>query len=109
MATEASLIVRWTSSHSIFLRSILVAAKGAVLLSVLATALTHHGDPIHFGGAPVSQALLPQSNVPRDIFAMYYMCWYGQQRVQGAQHHFPPLHPRDTVILMQLGFFPRLP
>jgi len=27
----------------------------------------------------------------------------------GAQHHFPPLHPWDNSILMQLRIFPRLP
>lgn len=74
MAVEASLIFKWISGHSVSLRSILVAAKGALPLSVLATALTYRGDSTHLGGSPVSQELLPQSNVPRDIFAVYYGC-----------------------------------
>lgn len=100
------------SGHSAFLhllRSFLAAAKEALLWSVLATALTQHGDPPHLEGVPVSQALLPQNNVPWVVFAMYYGCWCIKTRVWGAQHHFPPLQPRDTVILMQLRFFPRLP
>ena len=68
MAVEASLIFKWISGHSIFLRSILAAAKGALLSSVLATALTHRGDPRHLGGAPVSQALLPQEQCATGYF-----------------------------------------